>query len=153
MWEFSAISNITEVLRDQRDVGEVLDRIERHVGVERRGVDVRGGGDEPGIAVGRRLRHVRGADDAAGTGAVLDHQRLAEARHLRGQHADDEIGAARPAAMAPPRGSVLLEMRKAKVGHSPGRPQGRCTRQCMREARALISKPPPRENRDGSERR
>src|SRR5262249_38149529 len=59
---------------------------------ERRRVDVRGGGDEPGVAVGRRLRHVGRADDAAGAGPVLDHKRLAEPRHLRSQHADDEVG-------------------------------------------------------------
>ena len=78
------------VLRRERDVREVAHRIEGHVVVERRRIDVRRRREEPGVAICRSFCHVGRADDAAGAGAVLDHERLAEI-HFRRQHPDDQV--------------------------------------------------------------
>ena len=81
-------------LRDRR---EVLPVVVRHVLVERRIDAVRGNrSEEQGIAVGRRRRHARAAEVAAGAGLVHDDEGLAEAlgQLLRDQ-AGDHVG--RPA--------------------------------------------------------
>ena len=83
--------------RQRHDVDEVLGRVVGQLGVDRRIDRVRVGIDEQRVAVGRRLRHRRRADRAAGAGTVLDHHRLAPvsptsfARH----EAPDDVGRAR----------------------------------------------------------
>ena len=63
---------------DQRDRVEILVVVERQVRqqarIDRVGIEH----DQPGIAVGRRLRHHRAAGAAGGAGAVLDHDRRAQ---------------------------------------------------------------------------
>ena len=67
---------------DQRgDRGEVLDRVVAEARVERRIDGERAGiAEHQHMAVGRRLRHHVGGDDAAGARHVLDDERLAERR-------------------------------------------------------------------------
>ena len=74
--------------RDQRHRDQVLGRIERQLGVERRVVGVRRvGGDQEGVAVGRRLRDDLRADDGVGAGLRIDQHLLAELRRQRiGDH-------------------------------------------------------------------
>ena len=74
--------------RDQRHRDQVLRRIERQLGVERRVVGVRRvGGDQEGVAVGRRLGDDLRADDGVGAGLGIDHHLLAEPRRQRiGDH-------------------------------------------------------------------
>jgi len=66
---------------EQCDRGKVQLRIEADV-LPARGVGGQNAGiaHEQGVAVGRRLRGLFRGDDAAGAGAVLDHQRLTENR-------------------------------------------------------------------------
>ena len=63
---------------DQRDRGQILVVVERQVRqqarIDRVGIEH----DQPGIAVGRRLRHRGAAGAAGGAGAVLDHDRHAQ---------------------------------------------------------------------------
>ena len=65
-------------LGDQHDRDEVAVGVERQVPVHEPVVDHAGGGEQERVAVGRRLGDRRGADIAAGTAAVLDHELLAE---------------------------------------------------------------------------
>jgi hypothetical protein len=63
----------------RRDRDQVLVRVERHLGVERR-VDRldTAGAHEQRVAVGRRARGLCAAEVAAGAGLVLDRYRMAE---------------------------------------------------------------------------
>jgi hypothetical protein len=61
------------------DMGEVLDRVVAEILRHDRHGQVRGRvGDEQRIAVGLGLRHIGGADAAAGAGLVLDYEGLPE---------------------------------------------------------------------------
>ena len=62
---------------EQRDRRKRLQRVVGQL-VERRIDRMRDGDDQQRVAVGRRLRHQLGADDAAGAGLVLDDELLAE---------------------------------------------------------------------------
>ena len=62
---------------EQRDRREGLQRVDGQL-VKRRIDRMRDGDDQQRVAVGRRLRHQFGADDAAGAGLVLDDELLAE---------------------------------------------------------------------------
>ena len=83
-----------------RHLGDVGDRDERGLRVERHlGVEERIGGEDAGrrhqqrVAVGRGLGDRTRAGVAAGAGAVLDHDRLAERfRHLVADRARQHIG-------------------------------------------------------------
>ena len=79
--------------RDRREFGEGVEGLLAEVRVDGEHVVWR---DEPGVAVGRALRHHVGADVLAATGAVLDHQGLRPDRlqTLR-EHACNGVG--RPA--------------------------------------------------------
>ena len=57
---------------------EILHRVERQLGIERLVHRVGVEDEHEGVAVGRALRHVLGADDAGGAGAVLDDELLLE---------------------------------------------------------------------------
>ncbi len=84
------------IRRDGRDRGEILQRVERHLGVEVRiDRDQAVLAEEQRVAVGRRLRdHVAG-DVAVGAGMVLDHDRLVEKLgEFLSDHARDDVGGA-----------------------------------------------------------
>ena len=70
--------HLAEVLRQQRDVGEVAHRVVRRVGRESGNGGVRCRGNQNGVAVRRRLGDIRGPDHATRAGAVLDDHRLPE---------------------------------------------------------------------------
>ena len=79
----------------QREVGEVLQRVVGQLGVDARVGDVRRGIGEQRVAVGRRVDHDLRADRAAGAGAVLGHHRLApHLLQLGRDHAADDVGRA-----------------------------------------------------------
>ena len=61
-----------------RDRHEVLVHVERQRAVERRADRQAVGGEQDGVAVGRRLGERIGREIAAGAGAVLHHHRLVE---------------------------------------------------------------------------
>jgi hypothetical protein len=65
----------TRIRFDRREVGE---RVERQVAVERGADRLAVGVLQQRVAVGRRLGDGVGRDVAAGAGAVLHHDRLAE---------------------------------------------------------------------------
>ena len=80
----------------QRHAGKIFRRIERHFAIKVR--RHRKGGlaaHHQRVAVGRRFRFVFGRDHAAGAGAVLDHDRLAENfRHFLRHDPRGDVGAA-----------------------------------------------------------
>src|SRR4029079_5757228 len=81
---------------DPPDRGEVLARVIANVGIEVRPDRQSAGVAEPdGVAVGIGLRERAGADSAAGAGAVVDDDLLAERlAELVADGADDDGGAA-----------------------------------------------------------
>ena len=75
------------------DVGEVGQRVERQLAVQRRRRGHAVVVDQEGIAVGRGARHVRGRQRAARAGTVLDHDALAQRlRHGGAQAARHHVG-------------------------------------------------------------
>ena len=65
-------------LHEQRDRHGIADEIERQLLVERGRDRVVGAGKQHRVAVGRGIDRNAGGDIAAGAGAVLDHELLAE---------------------------------------------------------------------------
>ena len=63
---------------EQRDRQEIIDRIEAQVVIERHADGVGVGGEQQGIAVGRRLDHDFAANHRALTGLVFDHDLVAK---------------------------------------------------------------------------
>ena len=82
---------------DERDRHEVLDRVVRHLRIERRIDRLRADrSHQQRVAVGRRLGDEVGAEVAAGAGLVLDDEGLAERlAELRREGAREDVG--RPA--------------------------------------------------------
>jgi hypothetical protein len=78
----------------ERHRDEVLRRIERELALVQGHVrGIAGDHGQHRVAVGCGLRHEVGAEDAVGSGPIVDHDRLAErARHLLRDHAGDDIG-------------------------------------------------------------
>jgi hypothetical protein len=78
-------------LGDQRDQGQVLERIVEALVLQAVADRERSGaGDGDGVAVGIGLRHVIGAERAAGAGAVVDdHQLPEQVLHLLTDHSAD----------------------------------------------------------------
>jgi hypothetical protein len=64
---------------EQRDAGEVVDRVEGQLAVERGADGVGLRGQQQRVAVGRALGHHLAADRCAGTGLVLDDDLLLQA--------------------------------------------------------------------------
>ena len=103
------------------DRREILDRVVREIAVQRR-IDRDGahGGEEQGIAVGLRLRHVLGRDRAAGAWPVVDDDGLSDqAAQPFGQEPRDEIGGAAG----------------GESDHQPDRPVGVILRLCAARRR------------------
>ena len=81
---------------DIGDMGEVLERIKTGIGIHHRRDHVIGGarGGER-VAVGRRLRRGRGADQPAGAGAILHEAALVQGlAELLAQQAREHVGGA-----------------------------------------------------------
>jgi len=81
---------------EERDRREILDRVEGH-GLEDRGVQGMGrdGAHKNGVAVGCRAGDRGRAEVAAGSGAVLDDDGLAQQlAHLLADEARDDVGRA-----------------------------------------------------------
>jgi hypothetical protein len=78
----------------ERDRREALHRVVRELAlVERRVGRMARDHGEQAVAVGRRLRHQVGAENAVGAGTVVDHDRLAEAGgHLLRHDARHAVG-------------------------------------------------------------
>ena len=80
---------------DEADRHEILDRIEGEVGIERGGGRHADVVEKEGVAVGRGLRDLGGAESAAGAADVLHHDLLAEhLRHRLGDEAGHGVGGA-----------------------------------------------------------
>ena len=79
--------------RERRDRREILGEVEAEIGIDRRVRQVRGRTDVQGIAVRRRARDELRGDAAAGAGAALDHQLLAERlAHVGADQAGGDVG-------------------------------------------------------------
>ena len=85
-----------EAFDEVRDRREVLDRVVRQLAIDVGQDRVRAGRvEQQRVAVRRRLRDELRADAAAGAGAVLDDERLAELRaHAVGENPRDAVDAA-----------------------------------------------------------
>jgi hypothetical protein len=79
-------------LAHQPDVLEVGEGVEAHLAIERRDGRHADVVDQDGVAVGARVLDQLGAEDAAGTGPVLNDHGLAHGLgHGRGEHACDRV--------------------------------------------------------------
>ncbi len=130
----------------ERDRFEVLDRVVGDAGEQRRIDDMGAKREQDGVAVGRRLRHLTGADIAARAGDVLDVELLAErlgeflrheARegvgHPAGRKSDDRAHRTRRIGLCPrdprngrQRSSTCCQVQKFAAGKSHGVPFLKC---------------------------
>jgi hypothetical protein len=108
---------------------EVVDRIVGQRLVERGGGTLRGGQQQDGVTVGIGLGGRGGADRAAGAGAVLDHEGLADLlRHLIEHDARDGVGGVAGAHRADRHDHavwpILLRLRGSGERHEDGAGRG-----------------------------
>jgi hypothetical protein len=78
---------------DHGDTGEIVDRIEWQLGLERGAAAKGGGRQQDRIAVGRRLGDVIRPDHLSGADAIVHHHRLSHAlAHLLADNAGQDVG-------------------------------------------------------------
>ena len=80
------------LVAEQRQGGEIRQRVEAEIGIERGHDRMRRARQQQRVAVRRRAGDGAGADGGAGAGQVLDHHGLAEPpRHRLRQDAGDDV--------------------------------------------------------------